>query len=111
LIEFPVVERLIESVLKVLLQFDSEYWIFPVECMPIYGIIPELDIYIDSKKNRCPLSHIEKDWMYNQRQAWDQERDLAALEGRPAARFIVKQPNIISNPLIREFKFNKCIPS
>jgi hypothetical protein len=24
-------------VLKMFLQFDSEYWIFPVECMPIYG--------------------------------------------------------------------------
>jgi hypothetical protein len=65
LIEFPVVERLIENVLKVLLQFDSEYWIFPVECMPIYGIIPELDIYIDAKKNRCPLSCMEKDYMFN----------------------------------------------
>jgi hypothetical protein len=44
LIEIPVVERLLENVMKILLQFDSEYWIIPVECMPIYGIIQELDI-------------------------------------------------------------------
>jgi hypothetical protein len=51
-IELPTVERLLENVIKMFLQFDSEYWIIPVECMPIYGIIPELDIYIDAKKNR-----------------------------------------------------------
>jgi hypothetical protein len=106
LIEFPVVERLLENVLKVLLQFDSEYWIFLVECMPIYGIMQELDIYIDAKKNRRPLTRIEKDWMFDQRQAWDHKRDLAALEGRPPARFAAKQPNIINHPLIREPSVN-----
>jgi hypothetical protein len=74
--------------------------------MPIYGIMQELDNYIDIKKNRHPLTHTEKDWMFNQRQAWHHERDLAALEGRPAARFIIKQPNIINNPLIREPSVN-----
>jgi hypothetical protein len=54
---------------------------------------------------------MEKDYMFNQRQAWDQERDLAALEGRPTARFFVKQPNIICNPLIREPSVNKYISS
>jgi hypothetical protein len=48
-IELRTVERLLENVIKMFLQFDSEYWIMPVECMPIYGIIPELDIYIDAK--------------------------------------------------------------
>jgi hypothetical protein len=71
--------------------------------MPIYGIMQELDIYIDTKRNRHPLMRIEKDWMFDQRQAWDHEKDLAALEGRPPARFVIKQPNIISNPLIGEF--------
>jgi hypothetical protein len=80
-IELPTVERLLENVIKMFLQFDSEYWIMPVECMPIYGIIPELDIYIDAKKNRRPLTRMEKDWIFNQRQAWDQERDIAAIEG------------------------------
>jgi hypothetical protein len=36
----------------------------------------EVDIYIDAKRNRYPLVCVEKDWMFNQRQAWDQERDL-----------------------------------
>jgi hypothetical protein len=34
-IELPTVERLLENVIKMFLQFDSEYWIMPVECMPI----------------------------------------------------------------------------
>jgi hypothetical protein len=68
-IEFPAVERLLESVIKIFLQFDSEYWIIPVECMPVYGIMQELDNYIDSKRNRLPLMRIEKDWMFDHRQA------------------------------------------
>jgi hypothetical protein len=68
-IEFPTVERLLEGVIKVFLQFDSEYWIIPVECMPMYGIMPELDNYIDSKRNRCPLTYIEKEWIFDHRQA------------------------------------------
>jgi hypothetical protein len=106
LIELPTVERLLKNVLKMFLQFNSEYWIFPVECMPIYRLIQEVDIYIDAKRNKRPLTHIEKDWMFNQRQTWDQERDLAAIQGRPVARFIYKQPNVIGNPLIREFFIN-----
>jgi hypothetical protein len=38
-IELPTVERLLENVMKIFLQFDSEYWIISVECMPIYGIM------------------------------------------------------------------------
>jgi hypothetical protein len=68
--------------------------------------MPELDIYIDAKKNRCPLTHMEKDWMFDQRQAWDHERDMAAIEGRRVARFVTKQPNIIGNNLIREPSVN-----
>jgi hypothetical protein len=106
LIELPTVERLLENVLKIFLQFDSEYWMFPIECMPIYGIIQEVDIDIEAKRYRQPLTCIEKDWMFDQRQAWDHERDLAAIEGRPPARFISKQPNVIGNPLIREPSIN-----
>jgi hypothetical protein len=54
---------------------------------------------------------MEKDYMFNQRQAWDEERDLVALEGRPAAIFFVKQPNIISNLLIREPSVNSNLTS
>jgi hypothetical protein len=102
IIEFPTVERLLEDVMKILLQFDSEYWIIPVECMPVYGIMQELDNYIDSTRNRCPLTHIEKECMLDHRQTWEHERDLAAIEGRPPARFIAKQTNVVGNALIRE---------
>jgi hypothetical protein len=80
LIELPTVKRLLENVLKMFLQFDSEYWIMPVECMPIYGIMEELDIYIDAKKNRQPLTHIEKDWMFDQRHAWDRDVYLSIVK-------------------------------
>jgi hypothetical protein len=91
LIELPTVERLLENVLKMFLQFDSEYWIFPVECMPIYGIIQEVDIYINAKRNKRPLTRIEKDWMFDQRQAWDHKRDLAAL-GNKIYRIVKLHP-------------------
>jgi hypothetical protein len=69
--------------------------------MPVYGIMEELDNYIDTKRNRRPLMGIEKDCTFDHRQAWDHEKDLTAIEGRPPARFIAKQPNVISNALIR----------
>jgi hypothetical protein len=53
--------------MKILLQFDSEYWIIPVECIPVYGIMQELDNYIDSKRNRHPLMYIEKEWIFEHR--------------------------------------------
>jgi hypothetical protein len=31
IIEIPTVERLLKGVIKILLQFDSEYWTIPVE--------------------------------------------------------------------------------
>jgi hypothetical protein len=37
-VECLTVERLLEGVLKVFLQFNSEYWIIAVECMSVYGI-------------------------------------------------------------------------
>jgi hypothetical protein len=40
------------------------------------------------------------------RQAWDHERDLAAIKGRPSARFITKQPNVVNMALIREPSVN-----
>jgi hypothetical protein len=54
---------------------------------------------------------IEKDWMFDHRQAWDHERDLAALEGRPPVKFFAKQPNIIGHTLIREPSVNSSVPS
>jgi hypothetical protein len=70
--------------------------------MPVYGIMSELDNYIDSKRNRPPLTYVEKD----DRQAWLHERDLALMEGHPPVRFIAKQPNVIRSSLIREPSVN-----
>jgi hypothetical protein len=64
-------------VLKTFLQFGSEYWIIPVEYIPVYGIMEELDNYIDSRRNRRPLSHMEKEWMFEHRQMWEHEREIA----------------------------------
>jgi hypothetical protein len=50
--------------------------------MPVYGIMQELDNYIDSKRNRRPLTHIEKECIFNHRQAWEHEREIAAMEDR-----------------------------
>jgi hypothetical protein len=86
-VEFLTVERLLEGVIKVFLQFDSEYWIIFMECMSVYGIMPELDNYIYFKRNRCPLTYIEKKWIFDHRQAWSHERDLELIEGCPPVRF------------------------
>jgi hypothetical protein len=68
--------------------------------MPVYGIMQELDNYIDSKRNRLLLFHMEKEWMFDHRQAWEHEREIAAMEGRPPMIFIAKQP--VRSVLIRE---------
>jgi hypothetical protein len=52
------VERHLEGVMKVFSQFDNEYLIIPMESMPIYEFMPEVDNYIDSKRNRHPLTHM-----------------------------------------------------
>jgi hypothetical protein len=58
-VDFPIVERHLEGVMKVFLQFENEYLIIPMETMPTYGIMPEVDNYIDSKRNQHPLTHME----------------------------------------------------
>jgi hypothetical protein len=98
-VEFPTVERLLEGVIKVFLQFDSEYLIIPMECMPVYGIIPEVE-------NRRPLTYMEKEWIFDHRQAWEHEKDLALIEGCPLVRFIAKQPNVIRDSLIKKLSVN-----
>jgi hypothetical protein len=52
IIDLPAVERHLEGVIQVFLQFDKEYLVFPLESIPIYGIIPEIDEYIDIKRNQ-----------------------------------------------------------
>jgi hypothetical protein len=106
IVEFPTVERLLEGVIKVFLQFDSEYLIIPMECMPIYGIILELDSYIDSKRNPHPLTYVEKEWIFEHKQMWEHERELAAVQGHPPVRFFTNQPNEIRDNLIRKPSIN-----
>jgi hypothetical protein len=111
IIEFTTVERLLEGVIKIFLQFDSEYWLTPVEYIPVYGIMQELDNYVDSKRNRCPLTHLEKEWIFDHRQAWEYEREIAAMEGRSPVRFIAKQPNVVRSVMIREPSVTSNSPS
>jgi hypothetical protein len=47
IIKFLAVKRHLEGVLKVFLQFNNEFLIIPMECIPIYGIMPEVDKIID----------------------------------------------------------------
>jgi hypothetical protein len=39
-----------------------------MKIIPIYGIIPEVENYIDSKRNQHLLIHMEKDWIFEHRQ-------------------------------------------
>jgi hypothetical protein len=50
IIDLPGVERHLEGVIQVFLQFDKEL-------MPIYG-------YIDIKKNQRPLMVLEREWIF-----------------------------------------------
>jgi hypothetical protein len=50
------------------LQFDKEYLILPLEAMPTYGIMIELDEYIDTKRSQRHLVLAEREWMFKQRQ-------------------------------------------
>jgi hypothetical protein len=62
--------------LKLFLQFDKEYLIIPLESMAIYGIMQEIDEFINFKRN---------------------QRTFALMEHRNSVRFLGKQPNLIVN--------------
>jgi hypothetical protein len=49
IVDFPTVERHLEGVMKVFLQFDNEYIIIPIECMFI------LENYISLYCKKCIL--------------------------------------------------------
>jgi hypothetical protein len=53
-----------------------------------------------------PLTYIEKEWIFEHRQMWEHERELAAAQGRPPITFFTNQPNEIKNNLIREPSVN-----
>jgi hypothetical protein len=74
--------------------------------MPIYGIMIELDEYIDTKRSQRHLGLAEREWMFEQRHLWQLERHNAFTENRMPARFIGRQTNVIDNNLLRETSFN-----
>jgi hypothetical protein len=105
-IELPAIERHLEGVIQMFLQLDKEYLILPLEAMPIYGIMIELNKYIDIKKNQRHLGLAEREWIFEQRQLWQLERQNAFVEDRMPVRFIGRQPNLIDNNLLRENSLN-----
>jgi hypothetical protein len=42
------------------LQFDKEYLIFSLEAIPIYGIMIEMEEYIDARRNQQYLMLVKK---------------------------------------------------
>jgi hypothetical protein len=98
IIDVPAIERHLERVIQML--------ILPLEAMPIYGIMIELDVYIDAKRSQRHLGLAEREWMFEQRQLWQLERHNAFKKNRMPARFIGRQPNLIINNLIRETSLN-----
>jgi hypothetical protein len=88
--ELSAVERCLEG-MQVFLLFDNEYLVFPLESMPVYGIIPEIDEHIDIKRNQRPLVLPEGNNATNEK-------------GLPG-RYIRKQLNLITNNFMRETSF------
>jgi hypothetical protein len=63
-IELPAIERYLEGVIQMFLQCDKEFLILPLEAIPIYGIMIELDEYIDTKRGQKHLELVERKWMF-----------------------------------------------
>jgi hypothetical protein len=61
IINLPAVERHLKRVIQMFLQFHKEYIIFPLEAMPIYGIMIEVDEYIDARRNQRHLVLVERE--------------------------------------------------
>jgi hypothetical protein len=55
ILKYLVVERHLKLVSKLFLQFDKEYLVIPLESMTIYGIMQEVDEFIDFKRNQRNL--------------------------------------------------------
>jgi hypothetical protein len=64
IIDIPAIERHLDGVIQMFLQFDKEYLILPL------GIMIELDEYIDTKRSQRYLVLAERKWMFKQRQLW-----------------------------------------
>jgi hypothetical protein len=50
IIDLRPIERHLEGVVQMFLQFNKEYLIFLLEVIPIYRIMIEIDEYIDARK-------------------------------------------------------------
>jgi hypothetical protein len=63
--------------------------------MPVYGIMQELDNYIDSKRNRHPLMPIEKEWIFEHKQMWEHKevKRLSIQLNNPNSRSIEVSSN------------------
>jgi hypothetical protein len=59
IIDLPAVERHLEGVIQIFLQFNKEYLIFSLEAIPIYGIIIEMDEYMDARRNQRHLMLVD----------------------------------------------------
>jgi hypothetical protein len=88
IIDIPAIERHLEVVIQMFLQFDKEYLILSLEAIPIYGIMIELDEYINAKRNQRHLVLAEREWIFEQRQLWQLKRHNAFNKNRMPARFI-----------------------
>jgi hypothetical protein len=93
-IELPAIERHLEGVIQMFLQFDKAYLILPLETMPIYGIMIGLDEYIDMKRSQRHLGVAEREWIFEERQLWQLERQNTFTENRRPARFTKRQPKV-----------------
>jgi hypothetical protein len=68
IINLLAVERHLEGVIQMFLQFNKEYLIFPLEAMPIYGIMIEMDEYLKTRRNQQYFLLAEREWMFEHRQ-------------------------------------------
>jgi hypothetical protein len=105
-IELPAIERHLEGPIQMFLQFDKEYLILLLEAMPIYGIMIELDEYIDTKRSQRHLGFAKREWIFEQRQLWQLERHNAFVKNKMPARFFGRQSILIVNNLLRETSLN-----
>jgi hypothetical protein len=60
---FPCAMRHIELLIMIYVDFDRKYIICPEETLAVYGLIKEVDNYIDLKLGRFPLNESQQNQM------------------------------------------------
>jgi hypothetical protein len=58
----------------------------------MYTILWNFGNYINSKRNRHPLIHIEKEWIFDHRQMWADQRDLVLIRN-----CLIREPSVNTN--------------